>query len=112
MIVEIHRNVDVPRNVRLSDIKLVYEGREEISGMECSWATLVRAAEGGRLHMIFLWTDRHFQLWQVLPEEFAAIQYASTPHVEQVHGQHSVFEVISENIGVIAFNSGNALLLL
>ena len=49
---------------------------------------------------------------QVFPEKFAAVQDFSAAHVEQVHGQHLIFVVISEDVGVVAFDGGDALLLL
>jgi hypothetical protein len=49
---------------------------------------------------------------QVFPEEFSAVQDFSSAHVEEVHGQHLIFVVISEDIGIVAVDGGYALLLL
>ena len=52
------------------------------------------------------------KLGQVFPEKFAAVEDFSAAHVKQVHGQHPVFVVIAEDVGVVAFGGGDALLLL
>ena len=33
-IFEVHRHIDIPRNVRLTDVELLEQGREEFAGME------------------------------------------------------------------------------
>src|SRR2546421_7199375 len=45
-----------------------------------------------------LWVGTEF--WQVLPEEFATIDHFAAAHVEKVDGQHAVFEVIAEHVGI------------
>src|SRR6266852_4745345 len=71
-------------------------------------ALLARTAGGGCPHM----TGGALggcELWQVFPEEFAAIDNAAAAHVKQVHGEHAVFVVVAEDICVIAFGGGDAL---
>ena len=52
------------------------------------------------------------ELWQVFPEEFAAVDHFSGAHVKQIHRQHPVFVVIAEDVGIVAFGRGHALALL
>ncbi len=52
------------------------------------------------------------ELGEFFPEKFATVEDFSSPHVEQVHGQHVVLVVIAEDIGVVAVDGGDALLLL
>ena len=52
------------------------------------------------------------ELGQVFPEEFAAVDHFSATHVEQVYRQHAIFEVIAEDVGIVAFGGGNTLALL
>jgi hypothetical protein len=46
---------------------------------------------------------------QVFPEEFAAVDDAAAAHVEQIYGEHAIFIVIAEDVGVVAFGGGDAL---
>src|SRR5207244_10034348 len=52
------------------------------------------------------------ELRQIFPEKFPPIQHLPAPHVEQIHGQHAIFVVISEDIGIIALDRSDALLFL
>ena len=52
------------------------------------------------------------QLRQFVPEKFAAVEDLPGAHVEQIDRKHFVFEVVAEDVGVIAFDGGNALLFL
>jgi hypothetical protein len=49
------------------------------------------------------------ELGQLFPEEFTAVEDAAAAHVKQIYRQHAIFIVITEDIGVIAFGSGDAL---
>src|SRR3954452_25013631 len=49
------------------------------------------------------------EVWQVFPEELAAIDHLSATHVEQIHGQHPVLIVITEDVGIVPFGSSNPL---
>ena len=53
------------------------------------------------------------QCWQVFPEEFAAVDDLAGAHVEEIDGEGAVFEVIAEDVGVVAELGGcDALLFL
>ncbi len=53
------------------------------------------------------------QLGQVFPEELAAVNNFAGTHVEEVDGEGAVFEVISEDVSVVAeLGGGDALFLL
>src|SRR5208282_2298263 len=81
---------------------------EEFAGVEVSRrrALLVWTAGGGRRYVF------HAKVGQVFPEKFPAVQDFSSAHVEKVDGQHLVFVVIAEDIGIVAFSGGDALLFL
>src|SRR5260370_39425594 len=60
---------------------------------------------------------RRGRLWSIrrrhfFPEELAAVEDLAAAHVEDVDGQHIVLEVVAEDVHVIAFGGGHALLLL
>ena len=58
-------------------------------------------------------TDRLVaEFGQVFPEKFSAVEDSASAHVEEIYRQHSVFEVVSEDVGVVAFDGGDALLFL
>src|ERR1700683_4375194 len=124
------RHVEVPRYVGLTDVELLQESGEEftwikgVGGRRGRLAALAWTGEGARPHMfrsrphmvylclyIFCFHSA-FELGQVLPEEFAAVDHAAAAHVKQVHRQHSVFIVIPEDISIITLCGGNALALL
>jgi hypothetical protein len=52
------------------------------------------------------------QFRQLFPEELSPVEHPPATHVKQIYRQHSIFVVISEHVGVIAFDGCNALLLL
>jgi len=52
------------------------------------------------------------KLRKVFPEKFAAVEDAAGAHVEEIHGEHLVLEVIAEDVGIVAFDGGDTLLLL
>ena len=53
------------------------------------------------------------QFGQVFPEEFAAVDDFAGAHVEEIDGEAAVFEVIAEDVGVVALlGGGDALLFL
>src|SRR5205814_7385093 len=52
------------------------------------------------------------QLRQVLPKELSAIEHPSSADVEEIYRQHAILVVIAEDIGIIAFNSCDALFFL
>src|SRR3954471_609719 len=47
-----------------------------------------------------------------VPEELTAIEDASATHVEEVYGEHSIFIVEAEHVGIIAFGGSDTLLVL
>ena len=49
---------------------------------------------------------------QIFPEELSPVEHSAAAHVKQVYRQHSVFVVVAEDVGVVAFDRGNALLFL
>ena len=49
---------------------------------------------------------------QVFPEELAAVDNFACSHVKQVHREHSIFVVVAEDVRIVAFHAGHALLLL
>ena len=102
-ILEIDGNVDVARHVGLANVELLEQGREEFAGVEV-WLRKAFARLAG------FSTDP--KLRQLLPEKLPAVEDAAAAHVEQIHRQHLIFEVIAENIGVVAFRRGDALLFL
>ena len=52
------------------------------------------------------------QLRQVFPKELSAIEHPSSADVEEIYRQHAILVVIAEDIGIIAFNSCDALFFL
>ena len=126
-------------NIGLADIELLQQGRKEFARMKGvlvfhwgqpprlsspSEARLVSSspgfdhvslasfcspgpAGGGCLHRCPRVGIREFR--QVLPEEFAAVDHLSAAHVEQIDGQHAIFVVIAEHVGIVAFGGGHAL---
>ena len=122
---EIYWRVNVSRNVRLSDIELVEEGRKEFAGEKAGCASIIvcyflRHIGGALFCRVMLgWADERTGpgvggggFRQVLPEEFAPVEHSAAAHVKQIYRQHAVFVVVTENIGVIAFDRSDALLLL
>src|ERR1700685_529029 len=82
-------------------------------------ALLARTAESGCPHMgidvsrvIVCPHLFSYELRQVFPEEFAAVDDPAAAHVEEINCEHPVFIVIAEDIGVVAFGGGDALALL
>src|SRR5438552_3103304 len=68
-------------------------------------ALLARTTEGGCPHMFrrgFSIGD-HCKLRQILPEELSSVHHLPAAHMKQIHGQHSIFVVISKHIRVVAF---------
>src|SRR5258707_6361749 len=107
-VLEIYRDVDVARHVGLREVELLDKGGEEFSGMEG-----IGGGTGGDARLSIVWfvlVRREFG--EFFPEKFAAVEDFSAPHVEQVHGQHPIFVVIAEDVGVVAFYGGYTLLLL
>ncbi len=49
-------------------------------------------------------------MWQVFPEEIAAVKHLASAHVEEVDGQHLIFVVVTEDVGIIALDIGHTLL--
>ena len=52
------------------------------------------------------------ELGQVFPEEVAAVDDLAAAHVEEVDGEHLVFVVVAEDVGVLVVGGGDALLVL
>ena len=52
------------------------------------------------------------QIGEVFPEQVAAVDDFAAAHVEEVHGEHVVFEVEAEDVGVVVVGGGDALLVL
>ena len=50
--------------------------------------------------------------WEIFPEEVAPVDDLAAAHVEQVDGQHLVFVVKAEDVGVFVVGGGDALLIL
>ena len=55
--------------------------------------------------------DLLFEVRQVFPEHVAAVDDLAVAHVEEVYGEHVVFEVETEDVGIVAFRGGDALAL-
>src|SRR5260370_35817518 len=101
-----YRDVDVAGYVGLREVEVLDEGGEEFSGMEfwCGGGVLPRHAR--------VRDPGPQELREFFPEKFATVEDFSSPHVEQVHGQHVVFVVIAEDIGIVTVDSGDAVVLL
>ena len=78
------------RHILLVQVNLLQQRGKELSRFEA----------GGADHVA-----------QVFPEELALVDDLAAAHVEQVHRQHLVFVVIAEDVGIVALNGGDALLL-
>ncbi len=55
------------------------------------------------------WASR---VGQVFPEEVAAVDDFAAAHVEEVDGEHALFVVEAEDVGVFVVGGGDALLVL
>ena len=76
-------------------------------------ALLAWTDEGVRPHTVRLWAQMsECDLRQFFPEKFSAVHDSAAAHVKEIYREHSVFIVIAEYVGVIAFGGGNALALL
>ncbi len=69
-------------------------------------ALLGRAGEGTRPYVVC------GDFRQIFPEELSPVEHFAAAHVEEVYRQHPVFVVIAEDVGVVAFDRGDALLFL
>ena len=90
-IFKIHRHKNIFGHVLLVNINLLQQRGEEFAGIETLAGLLLR---------------------QVFPEEFAAIKNFSAAQMEDIHGEHLVFKVVAEDVLIVAFNGGHALLFL
>src|SRR5208337_2221036 len=88
---KIDGHVNRVRYILLIEIDLLQQGREELAWLES------RACYG---------------FAQVLPEELAPVHDLSTAHMEEVYRHHPALAVIAEDVGIVTFNGGDALLLL
>src|SRR6266571_706467 len=88
---EIYGHVDVARHILLINVELLKQRGKKFAGM--------KFAAGLKLRNLF-------------PEEFTAVKHATRAQVEEVDGEHVVFKVIAESIGVVAIHHGDTLLLL
>ena len=57
-------------------------------------------------------TEGGVEVGEVFPEEVAAVDDLAAAHVEEVDGEHLVFEVEAEDLGVVVISGGDALLVL
>ncbi len=65
------------------------------------------------MFVLFIFSGWFQQTWQVFPEEFAAVDDFAVAHVEEIHSQAAVLEVIAEDVGVVVeLGGGDALLFL
>src|SRR5207237_9408453 len=107
-IFEIHGDVDVARDVGLSDVELLEKGRKEFGWIKLQRGALLRGTgESARSHAVcggYL-VRVGLEFWQLFPEELSPIQHPAAAHVKQIHGEHSVLKMISENISVITLGS-------
>src|SRR5260221_7783779 len=64
-------------------------------------------------HTSFGWFGhRRRALREFFPEELAPIEDFAATQVKDVYGKHVIFKVVAENVLVVAFGRGNALLFL
>src|SRR5664280_125277 len=89
-IFEVHRNIYRVRHILLVQVDLLQQRRKEFSRLE--------ARSAGHTAEVF-------------PEELALVHDLAATHVEEIHRQHLVFVVIAEDIGIVALDGGDALLL-
>ena len=125
-IVEVDRDEDGARDVVLIDVELLEQGGEDVSCVEDGRFSafgfpglrleILRQAQDGLWGTRHLWHGHVSQIYEfreIFPEELAAIDDFAAAHVEEVDGQAAVFEVISEDVCVVALlGGGDALLLL
>ena len=137
-VVEVDGDEDGARNVVLVDVELLEEGGEDGAGVEGRRLRLkphralessdlrladpvcVSAPEGsgtrasGSSDLRSIPDRRCFeQVGEIFPEEFAAVDDFAGAHVEEIDGEAAVFEVIAEDVGVVALlGGGDALLFL
>ena len=66
----------------------------------CGLGPLTRTGQVGGL-LLHSFSGPEFR--QVFPEEFAAVEHVSAPHVKQIDRQHAVFVVVAEDVGIVTF---------
>jgi len=50
------------------------------------------------------------EVGEIFPEEFAAVDDLAAAQVEEVDGDHAVFAVVAEDVGIVVLDGGDALL--
>ena len=92
----------------MAEVKLFEQSGEKLSGIEgCGRILINRSQVSSLIHGLGGREVRQF-----FPEKFPAIKNFSAAHVEEVYGDHFVFVVVSEDIGIVTVNAGDPLLLL
>ena len=81
----------------LIDIKLLEQGAEDRAGVECGFRC--------RARFFFAFSSLHYRR-QILPEELSPIHNPSRAHMEEIHGQAAVLEVVTEDIRIVALLGG------
>src|SRR5262249_31748852 len=130
---EVDGRKDVAGDILLIDVDLLEQRGKEFPRMERRfglWSTGALACScffersRGHLHPSPgkpgpVWEPRRLgcmvsskKLWEFLPEKLTAVDDLSAAQMEHVDRQHIAFEVIAEDVGVVAFDGGHALLLL
>ena len=117
--------IDAARDVVLVDVELLEQRGEEGSGFERErvvgrCADLLREALGCAASAEYVTTSVSIlpfgigfeKFGQVFPEQFAAVDDLAAAHVEEIDGDHVVFVVVAEDVGLVAVGGGDALLVL
>ena len=59
--------------------------------------------------MTFSFGEVNDEVGEIFPEEFAAVDDFAAAEVEEVDGDHAVFAVVAEDVGIVVFDGGDAL---
>ncbi len=81
------------------------------AGRSAAWLRRGAASSVGRRVFVEV-VEVGFEVGEVFPEEVAAVDDLAAAHVEEVDGEHVVFEVEAEDVGVLVVGGGDALLVL
>ncbi len=128
-VVEVDGDEDGAWDVVLVDVELLEEGAEDWAcvegrfkaggGLECvsaiglaSHPFAQRLANGwGTQFFGLISVTRLEEVGQVVPEEFAAVDYFSGADVEEIYGEAAGLEVVAEDVGVVVLLGGGDALL-
>src|SRR5206468_162822 len=93
------------RNILLVDVDLLEQRGVKLTWVKRKWIRLRQRRRPRGLR-------RLLALRQLFPEELAPINDLAATHVEEIHGKHVILIVVADDVSVIAFRRGDALLLL